>query len=220
MSDQEMGVEHDAPSEAATQETEHSQQAAPKESDADRNWRQMREQLEELKRYNQRLESEVLQSRERQQPKAEEEEFNYSEEDLPTVGVTKKLIQREASKIAKEMLREKEMTDAEKWARLKFSDYDAVVNKSNLEQLAQTDPELAKMIMANPDPVGVYKLLKRTGVDSNEMQQLKDNQNKPRSSQSVGQASALSQANAFAKGLTPELRSQLWKEMQEAVKAH
>lgn len=203
---------------AAPTEAEHSQaEVAQKPSDQDRNWKQAREQLEELKRHTQRLEAENAKLRQPSPPP--EEEISAADEDLSTVGLTKKMIKREAQKIAQEMLQKKEADDAEKWARVKFSDYDAVVSNDNLQRLVQTAPEVARMLMANPDPVAAYKLLKAMGVDAAESVQLKENQQKPRSAQAVGQASALSQANAFAKGLTPELKAQLWKEMQDAAKA-
>lgn len=202
---------------AAQNEAEHSQaEVAQKQSDQDRNWRQAREQLDELKRNNQRLEAEVNRLR---TPVVQEEEISVADDDLSTVGITKKLIKKEAQKIASEMLQKKDAEDAEKWARIKYSDYDSVVTNDNLQRLVATAPEVARMLMNNPDPVGAYKILKGMGVDASESTQLKENQQKPRSMQSVGQASALSQANAFAKGLTPELKSQLWKEMQEAAKA-
>jgi|SRR5690606_10506946 len=205
---------------AAQNEPEHSQaEVAPKPSDQDRNWKQAREQLEELKRHNQRLEAETQKLKQQMTAPAVEEDISYADEDLSTVGVTKKLIRKEAQKIAAELLQKKEAEDAEKWARIKFSDYDAVVSNDNLQRLVQTAPEVAKMLMNNPDPVAAYKLLKTMGIDAGETAQLRENQQKPRSMQSVGQASALSQANAFAKGLTPELKTQLWNEMKQAAKA-
>ena len=213
--EQESGVFAEA---AAQEQAEHSQsESAQSENSQDKNWRQMREQMEELKRNNQRMDAELQRSR---QPISQpEEELSVADDDLSTVGITKKLIQKEAKKIASEMIQKKDMDDAEKWARVKYSDYDSVVTNDNLQRLVQTSPELARMLMANPDPVGAYKLLKSLNIDASESAQLKENQQKPRTVGSVGQASALSQANAFAKGLTPELKSQLWKEMQDAMKA-
>jgi hypothetical protein len=212
--EQESGVIAEA---AAQEQAEHSQSASESHANAqEKNWRQMRDQMEELKRNNQRMEAELQRSR---QPVAQEEELSVADDDLSTVGVTKKLIHKEAKKIASEMIQRKEMEDSEKWARVKYADYDSVVTNDNLQRLVQTSPELARMLMANPDPIGAYKLLKSLNIDTSESAQLKENQQKPRTVGSVGQASALSQANAFAKGLTPELKSQLWKEMQESMKA-
>jgi len=212
--EQESGVITEA---AAQEQAEHSQSTSESSMNAqEKNWRQMREQMDELKRNNQRMEAELNKSR---QPVVQEEELSVADDDLSTVGITKKLIHKEAKKIASEMIQRKEMEDSEKWARVKYADYDSVVTNDNLQRLVQTAPELARMLMANPEPVGAYKLLKSLNIDASESAQLKENQQKPRTVGSVGHASALSQANAFAKGLTPELKSQLWKEMQESMKA-
>lgn len=206
--------------EAAAQEQGHSESPEVKqESDQDRNWRAMREQMDELKRYSQRLESEVYSLKTPQQAQQQEEEISAAEDDLSTVGLTKKLAQKEAKSIVKEILTKKEAEFAEQFARLKFPDYDAVVSQENLQRLAQTAPELAKMLMSNPDPVGAYKLLKNFGPNAEEARKVQENQAKPRSVQSVGQTSALSQAHAFANGLTPDLKKQLWNEMKTAIKA-
>lgn len=211
---------NEAPEAAVQEQQDHSESPSTnQENSQDKNWRAMREQMEELKRYSQRLESEVQRMRAPPPPQQVEEEINASEDDLSTVGLTRKLAKKEAQSIVKEFMTKKEAEFAEQMARLKYPDYDAVVSNDNLQRLVQTAPELAKMLMNNPDPVGAYKLLKQVSLGSQEAAQLKENQAKPRSVQSVGQTSALSQANAFAQGLTPDLRKQLWNEMQEAIKA-
>lgn len=215
--EEDTGVEAEMQPEAAVQENEHSEAPTAKsESDQDKNWRMMREQMEELKRHNYRLENELNTIK---QPSPQEEEFTATDEDLSTVGITKKLAQKEATKIAKEMMAKKDAELAEKFARLQYSDYDSVVSNENLQRLVQTAPELAKMVMANPDPVGAYKLLKMAQIDASEVGLAQKNQEKPRSVQSAGQTTALSQAHAFAKGLTPDIKKQLWQEMQEVAKS-
>lgn len=204
--------------EAAAQESGHSEIPEAKQSnDQDKNWRAMREQMDELKRYSQHLEQEV--QRMKAPPPQKEEEIAVAEDDLSTVGLTKKLAKKEAASLLKEFMAKKDAEFAEQLARLKYTDYDAVVSKQNLQQLVQREPELAKMLMSNPDPVGAYKLIKKMGLNAEDAEILKQNQEKPRSAQSVGQTSALSQAHAFAQGLTPEVKKSLWAEMQEAIKA-
>lgn len=204
--------------EAAAQEAGHSESPEAKQNDQDKNWRAMREQMDELKRYSQHLETEVRQLK--VPPQQKEEEISAAEDDLSTVGLTKKLAKKEAQSIVNEYMAKKDAEFAEQMARLKYQDYDAVVSKDNLQQLVQREPELARMLMSNPDPVGAYKLMKRLGVNSEESALVKQNQEKPRSVQSVGQTSALSQAHAFAQGLTPDVKKSLWAEMQDAIKAH
>lgn len=211
--EQATGVE----TEAAAQESGHSESPKTQSTnDQDKNWRAMREQMDELKRYSQHLEQEVQRMK---APPTKEEEISAAEDDLSTVGLTKKLAKKEAASLLNEFMAKKDAEFAEQLARLKYTDYDAVVSKQNLQQLVQREPELAKMLMSNPDPVGAYKLIKKMGLNAEEAEIIKQNQEKPRSAQSVGQTSALSQAHAFAQGLTPEVKKSLWSEMQEAIKA-
>ena len=67
----------------------------------DRNWREMRQTMEELKNRNQALETEVAQMR--TPPPEPEEESDLVDDDISTVGMTKKLIQKEATRIAQDI---------------------------------------------------------------------------------------------------------------------
>ena len=192
----------------------------PKDSSQERNWREMRQTMDELKRRNYELEAHIG----RVQPQSQEQEEEvFTDDDISTVGMTKKLIQKEAAKIAQKIVRQREAQTVEERLRLKYSDYDYVVNKENLDSLYSAAPEVVKMLQSNQeDPYeqasAAYKLLKKFGKNSEDSQKLKENQQKPRSVQSVGQNSPLSEAHAFSKGLTPDLRKQLWEEMKEASK--
>ncbi len=211
---------------ADAQQQETSQEASPvsevkADESQDRNWREMRNVMEELKNRNQALEAEV--ARMREPPPQPEPQESYTDEDISTVGMTKKLIEKRAAEIAKEVVKQREALTVEDRVRQKFPDYDAIVNKENLERLYTTAPELVKMLKANQDDpyeqaVGAYKLMKKFGTNEEDAAKLKENQEKPRSVNSVGQTSALSQANTFSRGLTPELRKQLFEEMKEAAK--
>ena len=226
MSQQEQSVVETAVADAQ-QTSDISPEAQPtpdtqaQDTTQDRNWRDMRQTMEELKNRNQALETEVAQMR---TPAPEpEEEIDLVDDDISTVGITKKLIKKEATLIAQEIVRNREASTVEERMRLKYADYDAVVNKENLEHLFIAAPELVNMLKANhQDPyaqaTAAYKLMKKFGVSGEESEKLKENQTKPRSVNSVGQTSALSQANAFSRGLTPDLKKQLFKEMQEAAK--
>ncbi|KKN33426.1 hypothetical protein LCGC14_0803930 [marine sediment metagenome] len=206
-----------------SQEVQPSSETATQDKSQDHNWREMRQSMEELKRHNYALETEITRISAAQKPKAEEEDLDGADEDISTVGQTKKLIRREASKIAREIVRQRESQTVEERLRLKYADYDEIVNKKNLETLFASAPELVKMLKAHQDDpyeqaIGAYKLMKQFGVSREDSVKLQDNQAKPRSVNSVGQTSALSQANAFSRGLTPDLRKQLYNEMKEAAK--
>jgi hypothetical protein len=188
----------------------------------DRNWREMRRTVEELKNHNYALQAEVAKIN---APAPEPEPIDPRDDDISTIGETKKLFRQNEKELEKlkEDIRRREAQTVEERVRLKYADYDAVVNKENLERLFTAAPELVNMLKATTqDPyaqaLGAYKLMKKFGVVGEETEKFKENQTKPRSVNSVGQTSALSQANAFSRGLTPDLRKQLWNEMKEAAK--
>jgi hypothetical protein len=71
--------------------------------------------------------------------------------------------------------------------------------------------------------VAAYKLLKRLnpGEDmakSVEKKKAIENSQKPISVNAVSRNSAIGNAHIFENGLTPELKKQLWKEMEDARK--
>ncbi len=219
----------------AQQEQETSPEAQPQVEEAakdsqDRNWREVRQLLRETNQTVEELKNRnyALEERERQRsqpPEVEEEEVDLADDDISTVGMTKKLLRKQSEKIDQlvQEIKQREALTVEDRLRSKFSDYDAVVNKENLKSLFATAPELVKMLKASQDDpyeqaMGAYKLMKKFGVTSEDSAKLRENQTKPRSVNSVGQTSALSQANAFSRGLTPDLRKQLLQEMNEAAK--
>ncbi len=217
------------PEQDISPEVQPQAEEAPQDTTQDRNWREVRQLLketnqtvEELKNRNYALEEK---ERSRSQPPEIEEEPDLSDDDISTVGVTKKLIRKQSDKLDQliQEMKQREASSVEDRLRSKYSDYDAVVNKENLQSLFTTAPELVKMLKANHEnpyeqALGAYKLMKKFGMSGEEGEKFKENQTKPRSVNSVGQTSALSQANAFSRGLTPDLRKQLWSEMKEAAK--
>lgn len=113
--------------------------------------------------------------------------------------------------------------------RSQFKDFDSVVSVDNIAKLREDHPEIAQTIAANPDlytqAVTAYKLIKRLNISEPEEQfnaekeLVKKNAAKPRPLSSVSPQQGdtpLSRANAFANGLTDELKEQLRKEMYAA----
>lgn len=137
-------------------------------------------------------------------------------------------LQEEIERLRSEMSDYKQYSStATAEARLKatYSDIDKVVSKENLEILSVQEPELYASIMANGDFYGkgaaAYKAIKKFGIHTDDVYEtdrarVQENSNKPRPTNSISPQkgdSPLSHANAFANGLTPELRAQLYKEM-------
>lgn len=211
--------------EAQAQETQLASQEESEESSKEFNFRQLREakqQLEErLKKSDEIIES-FTNSQNQSSPSQPEEELG--EEDLAEGRHLKKL----EAKIEK-LMYQKELEAVPDKLKGKFEDFDQVVTKENLEKLKETEPELYLTIRSGTDffakGVAAYKTLKSLGYHQeheNIMKQkdhVKANHQKPLSAQAIKGQGALHEANAFANGLTPELRKQLQKEMAEAVKA-
>lgn len=195
------------------------------------NFKQLREvnkQLENrIKSYEERLEGIEISSKNAHlanQNNNNDEDDELGEEDL----VEGKHLKKALSKIEK-ILQQKELEAIPDKLKSKFSDFDEVVTKENLEKLKEIEPELFNTIRNGPDlfskGVAAYKTLKSLGLspEGSEIMKQKDqaqtNHKKPLSAQAIKGQGALHEANAFAQGLTPELKKQLQKEMAEAVKA-
>lgn len=195
--------------------------------------RRAREEAErerdELKR---RLEQ--LEAARNKTPKAEhqeEEHYSIGEDDF-VEGKHLKRYDSEIKRLKKEINEYKQQSYAQTVeTRLKsqYRDFDSVVNKENLEILSSAYPEIASTLQSSPDlyskAVSAYTMIKKFGiVDTKDYTQSKaktqSNVAKPKPAASINSQgmteSPLSQANAFANGLTPELKAQLYREMIEA----
>ncbi len=191
-----------------------------KRGDAEYNWsemrRQMREkdqQIEELKEQFSKTEGDDL--------------AKLAEDDILTVAQARKLATQMAKKVAEDALKKRDADTVEERMQFKYSDYSQVVSKENIELLKQTEPELAQSLYHMPDPykqaVAAYKLIKRIAgkeedTPSLEKRKAMENSQKPLSVNAVTKNSAIGNAHLFENGLTTELKGQLWKEMQEAMK--
>ena len=111
-----------------------------------------------------------------------------------------------------------------------FPDFSSIVSDKNVNALREVDPDLALAIAHTPDlykkAALTYKMIKKLGIVQ-EDKFVKDreiaqqNSLKPKTLHAVSPqrgSSPMSHANAFANGLTPELRDQLRREMNEARK--
>lgn len=112
--------------------------------------------------------------------------------------------------------------------KTRFNDFDQVVNQETIEMLQVLQPEIAQTLNSTQDiyaaGVTAYNIIKNLGLKpeatyENDIKRIQTNAAKPKPMASINPQqgeSALSKANAFANGLTPELKEQLFKEMQNA----
>jgi hypothetical protein len=145
-----------------------------------------------------------------------------------------KLVDDEIQQLRQELQQQKHYNTtqiAQAQIRSKFPDFDKVVNEDNIEQLKYSYPELAATLNASSDlystAVSAYTMIKNLGIAPERNDYMADkaqaqkNAAKPKPLASVSPQqgdSPLSKANAFANGLTPELKAQMIKEMNDARK--
>lgn len=121
---------------------------------------------------------------------------------------------------------------AESRLRNKYNDFDKVMTLDNIKTFSAAYPELAESINSSQDlyskAVSAYTLIKRFGIYDEQPFEAEKvravaNTAKPRPLSSVGAQqgdSPLSRANAFANGLTDELKKQLREEMAAASRKY
>ena len=225
---QEEVVQPEETNEVNSQETQ-GESPGVDSTDKDYNFKQLREksrQAEEERDFYRRQVEQLIQS---SKPASEEPEetSTVGDEDL-IEGRHYKALESEVRKLTKHV-RQKELETIPERLKSRFSDFDDVVTKENVEKLKTTEPELYKTITSGDDlfakGVSAYKSLKALGYYqekedfSKQKEVVKSNHSKPMSVQAVKGTGALHEANVFAQGLTPDLKKQLQKEMEDARKA-
>lgn len=211
-------------------------QAAPEpETPQQRNFKALREQALRLEAEKQDMARQLAAYQQQLKPQPE---FIEQDDNLaPDALIEKRHLSRYDKKIQRLEEQLKQYQDqsvsnsAELQLKSKYADFDAIVNKDNLEMLKLTYPELAQTIYNNPDlytkGASAYTIIKQMGIApgaQNDVDRTRATANlaKPRPLASVGSAqgsdSPLQRANAFANGLTEDLKAQLHKEMIESMK--
>lgn len=201
--------------------------SASKRNDAEYNWAEMRRQMREKDLQIQELREQFSHLAQRPPTKEEQDELaTLAEDDILTVKQARKLAEKMAQKVASDVLRQRDASTAEERAQLKYPDFNEVVSKENIEYLKETKPRLAKSLASMTDPyeqaLAAYELLKEMGkpkTPSLEKRKAEANSQKPVSVNAITNASPIGKASMFENGLTPELKQQLWKEMQTAMKS-
>lgn len=197
--------------------------------DQERNWREARRKIQELERRNIE-QDEVIRRMQGPKPQSidEDETAKLADDDIITVKQHRESSAKIARQVAREVIKSNEAATLDERMQIRFPDYKDVLTPENIQVLKQQDPELVLSLeKLSDDPyaqaVAAYKMLKRTGVGDMAKQQPQkakaiENSKKPVSVQSVTKSSAIGNVYNFENGLTPELRKQLQKEMQEASK--
>ncbi len=164
----------------------------------------------------------------------DEPEYNINDDDL-LEGKHLKQYAKKIQQLEQKLYSQQQQTStqlAQAQIRAKFPDFDRVVNEDNIEHLRYAYPELANTLNSSTDlystAVSAYTMIKNLGIVPKEdfmaqKAQAQKNAAKPKPLASVNPQqgdSPLSKANAFANGLTDDLKMQLRKEMEQARQNH
>lgn len=203
-----------------------------------RNIRAIREEREQLKREKEQLARENAELQKRfsaQQPTQQqepEEDLNFAPDELME-GKHMSKMGREIKKLKEQIAQQNHqntLENAKMRLRSEYPDMAEVFSKDNLETLEILHPEIAETISSNKNyysqAVTAYTMIKKLGINKNDTSEadrarVQANAAKPRPLTSLSPQqgeSPLSHANAFAQGLTPDLKAQLRKEMFESMK--
>lgn len=209
----------------------------PAPTDAELNFRALRAEKERLQtewekdRQRMALLQEELLRRDRPQVQPEIDEFADIEPgDWMTREKAERLFEKKAEAAAQKMIEKAEakrrQDEAPQRIKARFGDFDSVVTEENVRKLQALEPEVAAALGMIQDQeskaVAAYKYIKalvpQVAENSAAKQRIIDNSNQPKSLSAVGGGSPLAQADAYASGLTPELKKQLYAEMQSYSK--
>lgn len=187
------------------------------------NFAEQRKLIEQQSRRLQELEERERQRSYVQNQKPEEEEEAIGKDELVSRRQVEKLIDSGAERKAREIIAQQDAALAEDRVRLKYRDYDEVVNENNIKELIEDDLEVYETIKDSPNPYAVaYKLIKKAAFyqdkgkkKSIDAEKVVKNAQKPISSNAV-QARPLSGANNYAFASDNE-RESIYKEMMESA---
>jgi hypothetical protein len=208
--------------------------------DSERNLVTMRMAKEQAQRERDEMAMRLRELEEKFKPKTNESDDDFS----LGIGESDLVEGKHLSKMAKQQIKQQrelreEMAKTQQQlqtmiveTRIKAEcpDIDKVVTKENMEMLASLHPEIAETIKSSSNYYSqaktAYKLMKQFGIYKEDTygqdrERAQANAKSPKPLASISPQAAetpLSHANAFANGLTEELKAQLRKEMEEAIR--
>lgn len=214
------------------QEERQDQQEEKRRKDADHNFAEMRRIKSDLERQIKERDDFIQKMQQQMFPQKQEvdEIDKLADDDIITKAHARRMAERaakEAAKIAAEEAKKQLLAETyEDKLKARHPDFNEVVTQENIDKLKQLEPELAYSLSMNPDPyaqaVAVYKAIKMVGGATQkppiEKEKAIKNSQKPVSVNAVTKQSAIGNAHLFENGLTPDLKKQLWQEMQDAMK--
>ena len=219
------------PTDTSKRDTEQARNFRAIKDAAERAARERDEALQRLQEYERRYASPAPSAPE---PDTEFDGINLKDDELAEGQHLKKIASAIKKLEAKQKAVEQQSytNNAEVRLRSQFGDFDKVMTLQNIQTFSAAYPELAKSINASQDlydkAVSAYTLIKRFGIydeapyEGDKVRAL-SNTAKPRPLASVSPQQGdtpLSRANAFANGLTEDLKKKLREEMAMASRKY
>lgn len=235
-------IEAVEPVEESVEESSETSSFAPSLSSKEENMRVLRErsqraerERDELLKKLQDMESKFSSphaTKQIQEVQEDIEDLTINPDDLAEGKHLFKLVNKIKKLEAKLEQNEKKSyaTTAEMQIKREYPDFEKVASYDNLRMLREMDSDLADAIMATTDPYKqlslAYKMVKKLGIYHEDLyegdkERAVKNSLKPKPLAAISPQqgeSPLSKANAFANGLTDDLKEQLRKEMYAARK--
>lgn len=213
--------------ESINDESHQEEPREPQYGSQEYNFREMRRVIERQQREIDELRINMVE----EEPEEPEEEI--PDDEIPNARQVRKLVEKEAKKKAKELLRQKELENYETTLREKYKDFDKVVSKENVEELIKGNTRLHNRLvkMHGEDPVEAnelaYELIKKSAFYSDRQkrnaqtkvtkQTAKANASKPVAGHALGSTpTPLQQVSSF-KQLSQDEKYKLWQEMQQCA---
>lgn len=190
---------------------------APAKNDPQESFKQLREQTKRLQAEKEEIARQL--EAYKSAPKRE-----IADDDV-VMGSDVKELKNEISKLRNEHKK----LSADQMLRMQYPDIETVVSAKNIEALRENYPMIAQSLSANPDYFSqagaAYEIIKKLGIHqdaySKEKEVVQTNSSKPRPLSSLKTqetGNPLDRANAFQNGMTSELKEQLLKEMNDAIR--
>jgi len=203
------------------------QQKFQQETEAQRNFKVLREERERLAKERDEMARRIQEL----EMKAIDAEISIGDEDIVEGKHLKAFNKKQAelqSRIKEYEQRLEEVT-LETRIKSQYPDFSEVFNESSIARLRNEHPEIAATIAMGDRysaAVSAYKIIKQFNLNggdpyAQDKQRAQTNASKPRPSAAIAPqqgGSPLEKANAFDNGLTEELRKQLVNEMKSAMR--
>ena len=239
--EQQVEVHQEQPVEEPEESVTEKKTDTESEKPASQSFKAIREAKEKAEKENYLLMQQLLEYQKGQQAKSQQQtpepapidddiNFDIDEDGLVEGRYVKKVTNRIKNLEKQLQAYESQAKQQSVESRIKsqFPDFEKVVSEENIQMLNSQFPEIASSLRDTSDlyskAVSTYNIMKRFGIHRDDphaqerIQALKNTQKpKPLASVSPQQGdSPLSKANAFANGLTEDLKSQLRREMMAA----